>query len=1199
MPFELVSEYKPAGDQPQAIAKLVQGVEKGGKQTLLGVTGSGKSLDYDELIFVRDENGKIVKEKIGRFVEGLLKRPKRVGETEYESAHGWKILSFSPKTNKIEEKEIIEISRHKENRIYEIVLDDGSHVKATGDHNFFRFKDATFELCRTTDLTIGDVLPASNYFPKPSAPLKSINLLKYATETKLSIDELIKAYDADHEKILSALDGFRAPKWKLTQVLQRTSERGVTVPELYSYLDRLGIGLDEAAKHVRIVGKKGDVLPPIIPLSQELLTFIGLYISEGHGERKDVIISNSNAALQEGCMSVFRQLGLSWNRRNENDVQYNSHVMAAFFCSFGTTARKKHIPSEFYNLSDEQSAIMLRAVFDGDGYVEANSAALTSASLELVNDLRNLLLRFGITTRVRSKRVEKETYWILSIAGRDNLKKFESKISFSLGYKREKLHSIIKEDANTNVDLVYNSSSFIKSFRITHGILQRDLAKALGCNRSYISMVEHGERSPSKRIFSRLIAFMGTFDSKYRALHNILDFNLRKVVSITPAAPKNGFVYDLSVAENENFMAGYGNIFVHNTFSIANVIAKTGKKTIIISHNKTLAAQLYGELRQFFPKNKVGYFVSYYDYYQPESYIPSTDTYIEKDVDVNEKIEQMRIAASASLLSRDDVIIVATVSAIYGLVSPKDYMDMSYELRVGEKITRQKLLKTLIQMQYQRSEYDLIPGKFRAKGDTIDVFPMYNTGAYIRISLFGDEIESISERDCINNNQISTTPFLRVFPAKLFVIPQERINKSLDGIRAELAERLPQLSELERHRLKQRTEYDLEMLKNTGHCNGIENYSRYMDVRDPGMPPHCLLDFFGDDFLIVVDESHITLPQITGMQKGDHARKKNLIDYGFRLPSAYDNRPLTFTEFEKYTKNVIFVSATPADYEFEHSEAIVEQLVRPTGLLDPKPEVRPTIGQVDDLVRELKALEKKGWRAFVTTLTKRMAEDLTDYLVKEGIKARYLHSEIETLERTDILRRLRLGEFQVLVGINLLREGLDIPEVALVAVFDADKEGFLRNARSLIQVFGRAARNVDGKVIMYADRVTDSMKKAMEETMRRREIQEKYNTEHGITPKTIIKAVEQGEAEIGQTRNYAKSELARVIIDTEAAMKNAADEMDFENAIMLRDKLASLRKQMGQKVRDADYQKKKIEDKAEAKIAAKEAAKSARKKETK
>ena len=619
------------------------------------------------------------------------------------------------------------------------------------------------------------------------------------------------------------------------------------------------------------------------------------------------------------------------------------------------------------------------------------------------------------------------------------------------------------------------------------------------------------------------------------------------------------------------------------TYTIANVIAKTGKKTLVISHNKTLAAQLYGELRQFFPKNKVGYFVSYYDYYQPESYIPQTDTYIEKDVDVNEKIEQMRIAASAGLLSRDDVIIVATVSAIYGLVSPKDYLDMSYELRVGEKITRQKLLRALVQMQYARNELDLIPGKFRARGDTIDVFPMYNTGAFIRVSLFGDEIESISEHDCLNGNKISSVPVLRIFPAKLFVIPQERIIKALDGIRAELAERLPQLPELERHRLKQRTEYDLEMLKNTGHCNGIENYSRYMDVRAAGQPPHCLLDFFGDDFLIVVDESHITLPQITGMQKGDHARKKNLVDYGFRLPSAYDNRPLTFTEFEKYTRNAIYVSATPADYEFAHSDQVVEQLVRPTGLLDPKPEVRPTVGQVRDLVAELKALEKKGWRAFVTTLTKRMAEDLTDYLVKEGVKARYLHSEIETLERTDILRRLRLGEFQVLVGINLLREGLDIPEVALVAVFDADKEGFLRNARSLIQVFGRAARNVDGRVIMYADRITDSMKQAIEETERRRAIQEKYNQEHGITPKTIIKAVEKTEAEVGQTRNYARSELARLIIDTEAQMKNAADGMDFETAIQLRDKLAGLRKQMGQKERDADYQRKKIEAKKTAK----------------
>lgn len=601
------------------------------------------------------------------------------------------------------------------------------------------------------------------------------------------------------------------------------------------------------------------------------------------------------------------------------------------------------------------------------------------------------------------------------------------------------------------------------------------------------------------------------------------------------------------------------------TFTIANVIAKTGKKTLVLSHNKTLAAQLYGELRQFFPKNRVGYFVSYYDYYQPESYLPQTDTYIEKDVQINEKIEELRVAATANLLSRDDTVIVASVSAIYGIGSPTDWADMAIPLSKGQRMKRHDLLASLIRIQYERNDVELAPGRFRAKGDTIDIFPRYESSSFLRISLFGDEIDSIAELDAANNRKLNALARVRIYPAKHFVVPAERIGKAIACIREELANRLPQLGELEAHRLRQRTEYDLELIKNTGHCNGIENYSRYFDGRPTGEKPYCLLDFFGDDFLLVVDESHITLPQVTGMQKGDRARKKNLVDYGFRLPSAYDNRPLTFSEFEKYLGNAIFVSATPADYEFEHSAQVVEQLVRPTGLLDPKVEIRPTLGQIDDLVRELRSNTEKGGRAFVTTLTKRMAEDLTDYLVKEGIKARYLHSEIETLQRTELIRQLRLGDFDVLVGINLLREGLDVPEVSLVAVFDADKEGFLRNARSLIQVFGRCARNVAGHVIMYADKTTDSMREAVFETERRRAIQEKFNKEHGITPASIKKAVERVEGEVVAGANYSRNELARLLVETEAQMETAADSLEFEKAIELRDKLSKLREQMAKK----------------------------------
>ena len=619
------------------------------------------------------------------------------------------------------------------------------------------------------------------------------------------------------------------------------------------------------------------------------------------------------------------------------------------------------------------------------------------------------------------------------------------------------------------------------------------------------------------------------------------------------------------------------------TFSIANVIQKTGKKTLVLSHNKTLAAQLYGELKQFFPNNHVGYFVSYYDYYQPESYIPQTDTYIEKDVEINEKIEQMRVAATANLLSHDDVIIVATVSAIYGLGSPEDYLAMSVTLTVGQKIKRTDLLRSLIKMQYERNDMVLEAGNFRAKGDTIDVFLAYESDRFLRISLFGDEVESISEHDVLNGHRLSSMKTVRMYPAKHFVVPPERIEKASMQIREELAQQLPKLGELERHRLKQRTEYDLELIRNTGHCKGIENYSRYFDLRQPGEKPYCLLDFFGNDFLLVVDESHISLPQVSGMQKGDHSRKKSLVDYGFRLPSAYDNRPLTFTEFEKYLHNSIFVSATPADYEHEHSAQIVEQLVRPTGLLDPQIVVRPTTGQMDDLKREIQATTAKGWRTFVTTITKRMAEDLSDYLIKSGIRARYLHSEIETLQRTELIRQLRLGDFDVLVGINLLREGLDVPEVALVAVLDADKEGFLRNERSLVQVFGRCARNLDGHVVMYAERMTDSMKGAISETTRRRAIQEKFNIDHHITPTSIKKAVEQSESEVVAASNYSGTEIAKMIVDLQAEMEESADSLDFEKAIELRDKVRDLKKTLSDKEKYAEWQARKIESKIERK----------------
>ncbi|CDI05870.1 excinuclease ABC subunit UvrB [Candidatus Nitrosotenuis uzonensis] len=590
------------------------------------------------------------------------------------------------------------------------------------------------------------------------------------------------------------------------------------------------------------------------------------------------------------------------------------------------------------------------------------------------------------------------------------------------------------------------------------------------------------------------------------------------------------------------------------TFTIANAIANTGKNTLVISHNKTLAAQLYSELKQFFPKNNVGYFVSYYDYYQPESYIPQTDTYIEKDTQINEKIEKMRLEATAMLLSGEPTIIVATVSCIYSLGSPKDWEEMATTISIENQNSRTEIIKRLINARYERNDTELAPGNFRVKGDTIDIIPAYSEDV-IRISMFGDKVEKITVLDHITLKEKRKLQSIKIFPAKHYLIANDVRQKAIKSIRDELKERLPQLNELERQRLEMRTKFDLEMIEELGYCSGIENYSRHFDGRKPGEKAFCLLDFFGNDFLLVIDESHVTIPQLHAMYGGDYTRKKSLVEYGFRLPSAFDNRPLKFEEFEQYIQNCIFVSATPSEYEKEKSSQIVEQLVRPTGLIDPQVQVKPTKNQMDDLISEIIERVKKNQRVLVTTLTKRMAEDLAEYFSKKEIKVRYLHSEIEGLQRTELIRQLRLGEFDVLVGINLLREGLDIPEVSLVAILDADKEGFLRNYTSLIQTFGRAARNVNGSVILYADIMTRSMKAAIDETERRRAKQIEYNKKHKITPKTIIKSIPKQVTSFDDLKNKTQHDLNRDAIEIEAMMKKYAEELDFERAIECRDRL--------------------------------------------
>jgi excinuclease ABC subunit B len=615
------------------------------------------------------------------------------------------------------------------------------------------------------------------------------------------------------------------------------------------------------------------------------------------------------------------------------------------------------------------------------------------------------------------------------------------------------------------------------------------------------------------------------------------------------------------------------------TFTIANVIQQIQLPTLVMAHNKTLAAQLYAEFKEFFPNNAVEYFVSYYDYYQPEAYVPQRDLYIEKETDINEEIDRLRLAATTALMSRKDVIIVASVSAIYGLGSPEEYLDVMIKLNVGEIYRRNALLRRLVESQYSRNDFELKPGVFRVRGDTLEVLPAYDDTRAYRISFFGDEVERIIAVNPLTGEVYETLDTVEIYPAKHYITNEERMVQAINNIESELGTRLEELRTkellLEAQRLEQRTRYDLEMLREVGYCSGIENYSRHIDGRPPGSAPWTLIDFLPKDYLLVLDESHMMVPQIRGMYNGDQARKKVLIDYGFRLPSALDNRPLKFEEFKELMGKTIYTSATPANYEMERADQVVEQIIRPTGLIDPEVIVRPTEGQVDDLVGEINKRLEHGERVLVTTLTKRMAEDLSDYLMELGLKVHYLHSEIDTLERVGILRDLRLGVFDVVVGINLLREGLDLPEVSLVAILDADKQGFLRSGTALIQTIGRAARHVHGQVIMYGDKITDAMRLAIDETNRRREIQVAYNEEHHIEPASVVKAVrdltdrlardvgvEPGEELRGKASKLEQKELMRMIKELENQMKVAAKELEFERAAMLRDQVYELREML-------------------------------------
>jgi excinuclease ABC B subunit len=1215
--FQLVSEFQPTGDQPEAIAALVEGLRRGYQhQTLLGATGTGKSLDGDEPILVwQKEGGGWIPQllPIGKLVdEWMESHPAsvRIGDTWIVSFSPedspYQVLSLNPSTGQTERKPVTSLIRHRApNVMYRVRTACGREALVTGDHNFWILRDGQMLLLPTAEIREGDWIPLPPRLPAPSTEITSLNLLSVLAEENLYVaaqDQVREMVAAGGYRELVALlrPYYEAPWDKLYAVLH--NQRGSRIPvgvfkELLERSPRLR--LYWRPEEARIVGKLDRCsLPATIPISGDLLRLIGYYLAEGNSQSQSgyFVWSNLSPEIQQGFENALTSLGIPFTRRNAKDYQVSSAPLALLLRHLaGSRASDKHLPPFWPQLSDAQLGLLLRAYFDGDGYVERSSAiCCTTASQHLAYDVAWALLRFGIWARIRRvwKRATNSShsgawYWQITISGQENLQKFRQFIGFGVKAKSLALEQQLSKGRHSNVDVVPGCADRLRYLREELGLSKKQMARLVGISRSAIYLFETGRRNPLRPTLERILNALREVARSHNSpnlwweewafLERLGALRWTVVESVEPVPYDKPFVYDVSVVDNETFLAGQGGMFLHNTYVMAKVIEAVQRPTLVISHNKTLAAQLYAEFRQFFPHNAVEYFVSYYDYYQPEAYLPQYDLYIEKDADINEEIDRLRLAAMSAVFSRRDVIIVASVSCIYAIGDPQEWGRVTLRLARGERHRRETVLRHLVSIYYERNDMELARGRFRVRGDTLEVMPAHSETAY-RIGFWGDEIERIAEIHPLTGEVLKDLDEVHIFPAKVFITPDEKREKALADIEAELEERLKELRAqgklLEAQRLEQRTRYDIEMIREVGYCAGIENYSRHLQQRPPGSPPWTLMDYFPADYLLIVDESHMTIPQIRGMYNGDRSRKETLVEYGFRLPSALDNRPLTFEEFEARVNQVIYTSATPGPYELQKSQQVVQQIIRPTGIVDPEIIVRPAKGQVDDLIGRIRERVERGERVLVTTLTKRMAEDLSDYLRELGIKVHYLHSEVQTIERVEILRDLRMGVYDVVVGINLLREGLDLPEVSLVAILDADKEGFLRSETALIQTIGRAARHVHGTAVLYADRITDSMKRAIEETERRRAIQMKYNQEHGITPATIVKEIRDLTNRVrSQTARQPdlpvtmmpRDDLARMIRELEKQMKKAAEDLEFEKAAMLRDRIFELRAMLAEK----------------------------------
>ncbi len=1220
MSFRVEAPYKATGDQPQAIEKLLQGLQSGYRQqTLLGATGTGKSLGYtDEVYIVEERNGERTARvrPIGPLIDELLAAAPdaiaMVGDSQVLTREAvdalYYVQSFDPESGAVGLYPVQAFTRHTPTAtMFRVSTACGRAATLTGDHNLWVLRQGRLTLIETADARPSDYIPLPELLLAPGERTQ-LDVLAYVPATRVYVHApaplasfVAKGGANTFRKTVDASGVSGQSKlYALRNGLRGSGLAAGTLRELLASTDNLGGGWEPEA--ARVGGKAGrSGIPARLPLTPAILALLGAYIAEGHAIHDALIISGHGQRVADLIDSASQELGLRYHRQHPADYRiYSSALAGAVAALCGSDARNKRLPEFWPELPLPALALLLRAYFDGDGTVDhASAVSATTASRALASDLAYALMRFGIwarTTKVWKRATNSDHsgdwYFKLTLSGQSDLRRFKDQIGFDEPHKRATLEAQLGRDENSNVDVVPLDGTQLRTLRLTLGLTCRELAEEAGISRSALGLIETERRRPQRSTLMALLEALATWAAvkhpdpawwaSWQQLRALCNLRWTPIAEVTPVAYEHPYVYDFTVPGAETFLAGQGGMFVHNTFVMASIFERAQRPTLVLAHNKTLVSQLWAEFRDFLPDAAVEMFISYYDEYTPEAYVPSKDLYIEKEASINEEIDRLRHAATQALFTRRDVLIVASVSAIYGLGSPQDYGQVMIAIRQGEVRNRDKLLRQLIDLQFQRNDIDFHRGTFRVRGDTLDIMPA-NSETAVRVEFWGDEVERITEFDPLTGEILLTRSSADIYPAKHFVTTKDKLAVAIGGITDELGERLRQLEGegkvLEAARLKQRTMYDLEMLSEVGYCSGIENYSRHMDGRAPDQSPWTLLDYFPDDFLLFVDESHITLPQVRGMYKGDRSRKETLVDYGFRLPSALDNRPLQYDEFTSHIYQVVYVSATPGPVERQQSEQIVEQIIRPTGLVDPIIEVRPTKGQVDDLIGEVRQRVKKSQRVLLTTLTKRMAEDLSDYLKEMGIRTMYLHADIDTLERVEILRDLRLGVYDVVVGINLLREGLDLPEVSLVCILDADKEGYLRSETSLIQTIGRAARHLEGRVIMYADNMTASMDAAIKETQRRRDIQVAHNLRNNITPVGISKGVrdltdrikrmaeERGDyktATDGQPApallEIPREEVHKLLKDLEKQMKQAAKDLQFEKAASLRDQIVELRK---------------------------------------